>query len=57
VIPHVAESRSTYSEMAEVGKRVVRELGLAAAGDRVIFTAGHPFGIPGTTNLLKVEVV
>jgi pyruvate kinase len=43
--------------MAEVGKVVVRELGLAAAGDRVIFTAGHPFGIPGTTNLLKVEVV
>ncbi|HEY5087795.1 MAG TPA: pyruvate kinase alpha/beta domain-containing protein, partial [Gemmatimonadaceae bacterium] len=57
VIPHVAESRPTYTEMAEVGKVVVRELGLAAAGDRVIFTAGHPFGIPGTTNLLKVEVV
>ncbi|MFI5239851.1 MAG: pyruvate kinase, partial [Gemmatimonadales bacterium] len=57
VIPHVADSRSTYTEMAEVGKLVVRELGLAAAGDRVIFTAGHPFGIPGTTNLLKVETV
>lgn len=57
VIPHVVESRSTYTEMAEVGKLVVRELNLAAAGDRVIFTAGHPFGIPGTTNLLKVEIV
>ncbi|MEO7102431.1 MAG: pyruvate kinase [Gemmatimonadaceae bacterium] len=57
VIPHVADSRSTYTEMADVGKVVVRELGLAAPGDRVIFTAGHPFGIPGTTNLLKVEVV
>ncbi|HSU96223.1 MAG TPA: pyruvate kinase, partial [Gemmatimonadaceae bacterium] len=57
VIPHVAESRPTYTEMAEVGKLVVRELNLAAAGDRVIFTAGHPFGIPGTTNLLKVEIV
>ncbi len=57
VIPHVAESRPTYTEMAEVGKVVVRELELAAAGDRVIFTAGHPFGIPGTTNLLKVEIV
>ncbi len=57
VIPHVADSRSTYTEMAEVGKLVVRELGLAAAGDRVIFTAGLPFGIPGTTNLLKVETV
>jgi pyruvate kinase len=57
VIPYISESRPTYTEMAEVGKVVVRELGLAAAGDRVIFTAGHPFGIPGTTNLLKVEVV
>ena len=57
VIPHIAASPPTYSEMAEVGKVVVRELGLANAGDRVIFTAGHPFGIPGTTNLLKVEVV
>ena len=57
VIPYIAESPPTYTEMAEVGKVVVRDLGLAAAGDRVIFTAGHPFGIPGTTNLLKVEVV
>lgn len=57
VIPYVAESRATYSEMAEVGKAVVRRLELAAPGDRVIFTAGHPFGVPGTTNLLKVEVI
>ena len=57
VIPYIAESPPTYTEMAEVGKIVVRDLGLASAGDRVIFTAGHPFGIPGTTNLLKVEVV
>ncbi len=57
VIPHVAESSPTYTEMAEIGKVVVRQLGLASAGDRVIFTAGHPFGIAGTTNLLKVEIV
>ncbi|MGI9090968.1 MAG: pyruvate kinase [Gemmatimonadaceae bacterium] len=57
VIPYVAESRPTYTEMAEVGKTVVRDLGLAAPGDRVVFTAGHPFGIPGTTNLMKVEVM
>jgi pyruvate kinase len=57
VIPYVAEARATYSEMAEVGKAVVRHLELAAPGDRVIFTAGHPFGVPGTTNLLKVEVL
>ncbi len=57
VIPYVAESRPTYTEMAEVGKTVVRDLSLAVPGDRVVFTAGHPFGIPGTTNLMKVEVM
>lgn len=57
VIPYVAESRPTYTEMAEVGKTVVRELELAGPGDRVVFTAGHPLGIPGTTNLMKVEVM
>ena len=57
VIPFLVEASPTYTEMAEVGKVVVRKLGLAAPGDRVIFTAGHPFGIPGTTNLMKVEIV
>jgi pyruvate kinase len=27
------------------------------AGDRVIVTAGVPFDVPGTTNLLKVETI
>jgi pyruvate kinase len=57
VIPHVVESRNTYSEMAEVGTRAVLALGLAQPGDRVIFTAGHPFGVSGTTNLMKVETL
>jgi pyruvate kinase len=57
VIPELVESRDSYTEMAELGKQVVRERQFAAPGDRVVFTAGHPFGVPGTTNLLKVEVV
>lgn len=57
VIPHLVESRPSYTEMAQLGKPLTVELGLAKPGDRVIFTAGHPFGVPGTTNLLKVEVV
>ncbi len=28
-----------------------------ATGDRVVVTAGVPFDVPGTTNLLKVETV
>jgi pyruvate kinase len=30
---------------------------LASKGDRIIVTAGVPFDMPGTTNLLKVETV
>jgi pyruvate kinase len=57
VIPYLVESRPGYTEMAELGKKVVLELGFAVPGDRVVFTAGHPFGEPGTTNLLKVELM
>ncbi|HET8762214.1 MAG TPA: pyruvate kinase alpha/beta domain-containing protein [Gemmatimonadales bacterium] len=31
--------------------------GLAEPGDRVVVTAGVPWDQPGTTNLLKVEIV
>jgi pyruvate kinase len=30
---------------------------LASSGERVVVTAGVPFDVPGTTNLVKVEVV
>jgi pyruvate kinase len=35
----------------------VRRRELAQAGDRVIVTAGVPFDVPGTTNMIKVETV
>jgi pyruvate kinase len=28
--------------------------GLAAGGDRIIVTAGVPFGVPGSTNVVHV---
>ena len=31
--------------------------GWRSQGDRVVVTAGVPFDVPGTTNLLKVETV
>jgi pyruvate kinase len=33
------------------------DLDLVEKGDRVLVTAGVPFDVPGTTNLLKVETV
>ena len=33
------------------------ERGLARPGERLVVTAGIPFDMPGTTNLLKIEAV
>ena len=43
--------------MVRLALGAVQKLGLARSGDRVVVTAGVPFDVPGTTNLLKVETV
>jgi pyruvate kinase len=50
-VPHC----DTYESMVRLALQAVRERGLAREGDRVVVTAGVPFDVPGTTNLLKVE--
>jgi pyruvate kinase len=34
-----------------------KELGMASKGEKMVVIAGVPISIPGTTNLIKVEVV
>jgi pyruvate kinase len=43
--------------MVRLALDAVRRRDLARPGDRVVVTAGVPFDVPGTTNLLKVETV
>ena len=57
VQPLLLPPAATYEEMFEHGRDVVQELGLVDKGDRVLVTAGVPFDVPRTTNLLRVEVV
>jgi pyruvate kinase len=57
VVPHLVAHCATYDEMVALARRAAVELGLARVGDRVLVTAGVPFDVPGTTNLLKVETV
>ena len=57
VIPELVPHCNTYDEMVRLALEAVRRQGLARAGDRVVVTAGVPFDVPGTTNLLKVETV
>jgi pyruvate kinase len=57
VIPVLVEPSETYGEMYVKARAAVLERGLAREGDRVIVTAGVPFDVPGTTNLMKVETI
>jgi pyruvate kinase len=57
VVPELVPHCSDYDEMMQQTKGVVTGRELASSGDRIIVTAGVPFDMPGTTNLLKVETV
>ncbi|HXQ41870.1 MAG TPA: pyruvate kinase [Candidatus Udaeobacter sp.] len=45
---------SSFSEMVEKACRIAREEHFAEPGQRVIVTAGVPFGTPGATNVLRI---
>ena len=57
VIPELVPHCATYEQMVRLALDAVRKRELARTGDRVIVTAGVPFDVPGTTNLMKVETV
>jgi pyruvate kinase len=57
VVPELVAHCSTYDEMFGLAREVLIRRGLASTGERIIITAGVPFDVPGTTNLMKVEVV
>ncbi len=51
------EHSTDYDAMLAVARRHILERGLARPGERLVVTAGVPFDMPGTTNLLKIEAV
>ncbi len=48
------EDVKTTTEMADKARRLAVKEGFAGPGDRLVVTAGMPFGTPGTTNLLRI---
>jgi len=50
-----SEELSSTDEMINKSKQLALRTGLIRPGDKIVVTAGIPFRIPGTTNLLKVE--
>ncbi|MGQ9510529.1 MAG: pyruvate kinase [Thermaceae bacterium] len=57
VYPHLARDPVDTDDMVRIALQEVKALGLAKVGDRVVIAAGVPFGVRGTTNLLRVERV
>jgi len=57
VIPFLVAPAETYQDMLTIARGLLLRHGFAEAGERILVTAGVPFNIPGTTNLLKVETV
>jgi pyruvate kinase len=45
----------TYESMLAAGRDYLIRNRLAAPGQRVVVTAGIPFHVPGTTNMMRIE--
>jgi pyruvate kinase len=57
VTPILVEDVSTYEALLAEARTTLLERGIVEVGHRIAVTAGVPFHVPGTTNLLKVEAV
>ena len=51
----MCEEKNNSDALFSHAVEVARKHGLISKGDIVVITAGIPLGIPGTTNMLKVE--
>jgi pyruvate kinase len=53
---HTSDVR-TFSEMVDKARRTALKQEMAKRGDRLVVTAGVPFGTPGATNTLRIAWV
>ena len=47
----------TFGQMVERASRTAQSIGYARSGQKLVVTAGVPFGTPGNTNTLRIAVV
>jgi pyruvate kinase len=57
VVPELATRAPTYDAMLDAARGALLAQAYVQPGDHIVVTAGVPFEVPGTTNLLKVETV
>jgi pyruvate kinase len=57
VLPVLVDRVPSYEAMLEVVRDLILKRGFAQPGDRIVMTAGVPWEVSGSTNLIKVEEV
>jgi len=57
VHPIQTEDAHNFADMVARAVRAARQHKIAAAGERLVITAGVPFGTPGATNILRIAYV
>jgi pyruvate kinase len=57
VHPVQTEDAHNFADMVQRAVRVARQQGIAKEGERLVVTAGVPFGTPGATNILRIAYV
>jgi pyruvate kinase len=57
VYPVHTEDVDNFGDMAKKALRVAEEHKIAGKNQRVVITAGVPFGTPGATNILRIAWV
>ncbi len=57
VHPVHTQDVQTFSEMVGKAVHLARRDGVASLGDKVVVTAGVPFGTPGSTNVLRIAKI
>ncbi len=55
VLPVLCLQEPTYENMWEAARAELLRRGVASEGERVVVTAGVPFHVAGTTNMVKIE--
>jgi pyruvate kinase len=57
IYPCLMPSAASVDDLFAMGSNLARDVGAAKEGDVIVIVGGVPIGVPGTTNLLKVERV
>ncbi len=57
VLPVVCREPLSEDNMRSVARAELLRTGLSAPGDRVVVTAGLPFHVRGTTNMVRIETI